>query len=524
MKAFVQRFADKILGVISGFDRIRFRGSLRLLASVGGTGAWLHSQGILLKEFLPFAENLTKQLRQRTKQIAEEAGRPVTYLEGKCNKEELVRGIREEQGVADNGLIAVLSTLETCRSYDIYRNRETQQIELRRRPRKGLHHYFYFDDGKFGLTQVRLMTWFPFDVHIVLNGREWLARDLDKSRIGYLRRDNCFVNISDFEKAQKLASKHPKIRWPGQLERLLRRVHPLHREFFTGNDSHDPLSYYWTSDQTEWATDIAFADAADLADLYPTLIHRGLEVFGSPDVMRFLGHKVPAHGGVHGQFAGEVVSDLKARPEGVRLKHRCGRNTIKMYDKFGSVLRVETTLNDPRGLKVYRSKQSAPQGPKEWLPLRKSVADLSRRTELSQKSNERYLESLSAFDCDLPLKKLTDKLCQPVLLGKRRHRGLRPFDPGDAALLEAVTRGEFTISGFRNRDIRLLLEGEMEDALDRRRASSRTGRKLALLRAHGLIKKIPRTHRYELTVSGRTTISALICARNATPKQLSIAA
>jgi hypothetical protein len=451
MKAFVQRFADKILGVISGFDRMRFRGSLRLLASVGGTGAWLHAKGILLKDFLPFAEKLTKQIREQSKQIAEEAGRPIQYLEGFCNKEELVRGIRQQQGVADNGLIAVLSTLETCRSYDIYRNRETKQIDLRRRPRKALHHYFYFDDGQFGLTQVRLMTWFPFDVHVVLNGREWLARDLDKAQIGYLRRDNCFVNISDFEQAQKLADKHPKIGWPGQLERLLRRVHPLHRQFFAGDDLYDPLSYYWSSDQTEWATDVAFRDSASLADLYPT-------------------------------------------------------------------------LNDAGGLKVYRAKQSDPRGPKQWLPLRKSVADLSRRSRLSQKSNQRYLESLSAFDSEVPLKQLTDKLCGPVQIGNRRYRGLRPFDPADAALLETVSRGEFTISGFRNRDIRLALEGEMENAADRRRASSRISRKLSLLRAHGLIKKIPHTHRYELTLQGRTTITALLSARNATPKQLSAAA
>lgn len=135
MKAFVQRFAEKILGVLSGFDRIRFRGSLRLLSHVGGTGSWLHAKGILLRDFLPYAEDLTKRLRQHTAQMAEEAGRPVQYLEGFCNKEELVRKIRDEQGPADHGLIAVLSTLETCRSYDIYRNRSTHQIDLRRRMR-----------------------------------------------------------------------------------------------------------------------------------------------------------------------------------------------------------------------------------------------------------------------------------------------------------------------------------------------------------------------------------------------------
>lgn len=523
MKSFVQRFASQILGVISGFDRVRFRGTLRMLSNERGTGAWLHDKGILLKDFLGYTEGLTKRLRKRTEQFAEQSGRPVVYLERFTNKEELAGKIRDEQGVADNGLIAVLSTLETCRSYDIYRNRETHHIDLRRRNRRALHYYFYFDDGRFGLTHVRLMSWFPFDTHILINGREWLAKDMDKAGLGYLRRDNCFANISDFEKAQKLAARHPKIRWAGQLQRLLNRVHPLHREFFAGTENYDPLSYYWTSDQTEWATDIAFADASSLAELYPLLIHRGMEVFQSPDVMRFLGHKLPAHGGVHGKFAGEIVSDLKERPEGVRLKHRVGRNTIKMYDKFGSVLRVETTLNDPAGLKVYRPKQSAPDGPKEWLPLRKGVADLSRRANLSQKSNERYLENLAAFDCETPLKQLTDKICQGVEVGKRRYRGLRPLEPGDAALLEAISRGEFSITGFRNRDIRVLLEGEHEDPTECRRASSRTTRKLAMLRAHGLIKKIPRTHRYELTVNGQTTVTALIALRNATPKQLSAA-
>ncbi len=146
-------------------------------------------------------------------------------------------------GVAENGLIAVLSTLETCRSYDFYRNRDTQHIDLRRRNRRVLHYYFYFDDGKLGLTHVRLMIWFPFDTHIVINGREWLAKDMDKAGIGYLRRDNCFANSNDFAAAQKLADKHSKIRWTGQLERLLRRVHPLHHKFFRGDELMGPLSY-----------------------------------------------------------------------------------------------------------------------------------------------------------------------------------------------------------------------------------------------------------------------------------------
>jgi len=531
MKSFIQRHKGEILGALSGFDRIRFRGSLQLLSNVGGVATWLKSAGLRLKEFLPFVEGVTKQLRRSTEKRAEAAGCPIQYLESKVDKEKMVGEIREERGAGDDGLVAVLSTLETCQSFDIFRNHSTHQIELRRRLRKCLHYYFYWEDGKFGLTQVRLMTWFPFDVRVVLNGREWLARQLDAKGLGYRRRDNCFVDLEDFRRAQRLADQQPRIDWVGQLNRLLRRVCPEAGRFSDTPQPVAPLAYYWTSEQTEWATDVVFRDAAALAELYPVLTRHGIETFQSPDVMRFLGHRLPAHGGVHGRFAGEIVSDLKERPEGVRVKHRVEKNSLKMYDKFGSVLRVETTLNDPKGLKVYRPKQDAPEGPKQWLPLRKSVADLARRSELSQAANERYLEALGRVDSDTPLGTLTDKLCRPVQVGQRRHRALRPFDPEDVRLLEIVSRGEYEIAGFRNRHVRVALYGELpngdaettEVAAERRRQAARVSRKLAMLRAHGLIKKIPRTQRYLVTAEGRVAIAALLAARKASTRQLTAA-
>lgn len=256
-----------------------------------------------------------------------------------------------------------------------------------------------------------------------------------------------------------------------------------------------------------------FRDPAVLAELYRNLVRRGIDTFGSGDVLRFLGHKVPAHGGVNGNYQGVVQSDLKRRVEGVRIKHRAGRNTVKMYNKQPTVLRVETTINDARNLKSYRRKQNDPQGKPAWRPLRKSVADLARRAELSQASNGRYLEALSTITSETPLSRLTDKLCRPVEMGKRRYRALRPFDPEDAKLLEIVSRGETLITGFRNRDVREALYGPTADASDRRRHAARVTRKFAMLRAHGLIKKIPRTHRYVLTNEGVTAITALLAAR-----------
>lgn len=520
MRGFMQRHGEKILGVLSGFDRVRFRGTLRLLTSVGGTMAWLGRAGVLIKDFMKFAEEMTQQVREATEQNAIAAGRPVRYLDRFMDKEALVRGIRDEQGLAENGMIAVLSTLETCWSYDVYRDRKAHRIHLRRRQRKCLHYYFYWEDERFGLMQVRLQTWFPFNVHVVLNGREWLARELDRAGIGYLRRDNCFAHIEDFAKAQKLADRQPRISWSKQLDRLLRRVHPLHRRLWKAS----PLDYYWTSEQTEWATDLAFRDAGSLAALYGTLLHRGIETFQSVDVLRFLGRWVPARGGIPARLKDELVSDLKRRWEGLRIKHRAGRNTLKMYDKQGTVLRVETTLNDPRGLKVYRYKQGEPaRGARQWLPLRKSVADLARRAQLSQAANERYLEALGTIDADIPLGQLTGKLCRPVHNGKRRYRALRPFEADDAKLLETISRGEYQIAGFRNRDLREALYGPAPDPHTRRRQAGAVTRKLAMLRAHGLIKKVPRTHRYLLTRHGTTVVAALAAAQNATLAQLTAA-
>lgn len=517
MRAFIQRYEDQIQGVLSGFDRLRFRGTLRLLTSIGGVMSLLGRLGVLMKDFTTYAEQLTQRLRASIEAVGQGAGRPPLYLPGYTNKEELVQGIQQRQGVAPNGLVAVLSTLETCTSYDLFRDRERREVRLRRRPRKCLHYYVYFRDEMFGLTQVRIQTWLPFDVRVVLNGREWLARQLAAARTDYRREDNCFPWIEDFPRAQALANRQPRIRWSHHLDRLLRRAAP---EFFRlFQDA--PLRPYWSIDESEWATDIAFRTPEALAKLYPTLLRYGIETFGSRDVLRFLGHKVSIQGRLPPRLRKEVISDWRERREGMRIKHRVGRNTLKMYDKFGQILRVETTINEVQSLKSFRRKEGQTQGPREWLPLRKSVADMPRRAALSHSANARYLETLAAASPQTPLSRLADKLCRPVRDERgRRRRALNPFSPDDANLLSAVIRGQHALTGFRNRDLREALYGAAVDETERRRQSARTTRHLGLLRAHGLIRKLPGTHRYVLTKEGQTAITAFLAARNATLDQL----
>lgn len=517
MTSFLQRFGTLILGVLSGFDRIRLRGTLPRLANTGGLSLWLQNAGVCLKDFPTFAQRRTDQLRHTLEAKAADAGRPVQYLQGYTNKEALVQQCRQQHGAASGGLVCAFSTLENCTSYDVYHNKTTHQIELRR-PRKCLHYYFYFEDPRFGLSQVRLQTWFPFQTHVVLNGREWLARQLDAKDIGYQKRDNCFTWVEDFARAQKLADRQVHIPWGTELDRLLRRVLPPRRLWLP--EDH----YYWTAEQTEWATDLAFRDADALGELYPQLIRRGIETFRSEDVLRFLGRRVTAEGHVPAALKDEVTSDLKHRPEGVRIKHRAGRNTVKLYDKQGSVLRVETTLNEVKGLKSYRAASTDPEGARAWRPMRKGVVEMPRRAELSQASNARYLEALSQLPADTPLGRAAAKLCESVEVEGRRYRALNPLACDDARLLEAVSRGEWLVCGFRNRDIRQALYGAESDASHRRRQAARVTRLLGILRAHGLIKKVPRTHRYLLSTEGTTLIAALLAAQNATLQELTSAA
>ena len=353
---------------------------------------------------------------------------------------------------------------------------------------------------------------------MVLNGREWLARQLDAEGVGYQRRDNGFTGVDDFARAQTLADQQPRISWETELDRLLQRVLPP-RDIWLPNDR-----YYWTADQTEWATDLAFKAADTLAELYPQLVRRGIETFRGEDVLRFWGRRVTAEGRVPANLKDEVASDRKHRPEGVRLKHRAGKNTIKLDDKQGSVLRVETTLNEVKGLKSFRPSADAPTGPCQWRPMRKSVVELSRRAELSQASNDRDLEALGKLPTGTPPSVATAKLCRPVVVEGRRHRALNPLAPEDAHLLEAISPGEWLIAGFRNRDIRQALHGKAADDTTRRRQASQVTRLLGILRAHGLIKKVPRAHRDLLTTEGTSVIPALLAAHHATLQQLTSAA
>ncbi len=521
MNEFIERHRDSVIGVLSGFDRVRFRGTLRWLCYADGLGRWLSTMKVLLKDFGSLTQRVTDGIRAAAEEIAAAAGRPIRYLASPAqSKEEYARAIAAEDDVRA-GLLCVLTAVEPCQSFRIARDRSRRQLVLQGALRKCLHYYFYWIHPQWGFCHARLQTWLPMTVQICLNGREWLARQMDAAGLRYVRRENTFVWIEDVPAAQRLLDEQLRTPWAAALNRLLPQFHPTWPQW-AGQTA--PVGYYWSIQESEWATDVMFRDARTLAQLYPHLIRHATTHLGSRDVLRFLGRRVPAHGGVNGKFAGEVVSDLRARPEGLRIKHRVNGNSLKMYDKQGSVLRIETTLNNPRDLRVFRRKEGDRRGRQAWRVLRRSVADTHRRAAVCQAANERYLVSLAAAETPTPLGQLTAGLCQPVRWKQQRVRALNPLAPGDASLLEAVGRGEFLLNGFRNRDLRAHLFAPAADAQTTRRQSSAVTRKLRLLRAHGLIRKVPRTHRYLLTAKGQRCVTAVLAARAADTAKLTQAA
>lgn len=511
MHTFIARHAAKITGVLKGLDRVLFRGHLSRLNFAEGVAGFLHGQGVLLKNFGAFVESLTTMIRDEALAVTEAIGRPVRYLESSTiRKEDVAKQIQAEHPVKA-GLVCLLTCVEPCMTWQVFRSRQAKTQELRRRPGKCLHHYFYFLDPTFGWMHVRVQTWMPFTVQVCLNGREWLGNQLDAAGIGYRRADNCFLAIDNLPRAQQLMDELLTLPWRNVLDRLVTTVNPV-LDLIAGQALG---SYRWALHQCEFATDVMFRHGQDLAALYPHLARYAIANLGSRDTMRFLGKRVIE------TFRGEVITSYKHRPEGICVRHACAGNSIKMYDKQGSVLRIETTTNNPAEFKRRRRAEGDPDSDLKMRPLRKGVADMRARAKASADANARYLDALSTVDSDRRVEDVLAKTRSRVDLGTRTGRALRPWANPDLDLLRAIARGEFVTNGFRNRDLLPVVSpGIPDDPAERRKAVAKLSRHLRLLRAHKVIRRIDGTHRYVVTASGRLLLTAVLGALDASVSKL----
>lgn len=534
MKNFIAKLGDCVMGVLSGFDRLLFRGILRCVIDSRGMSGHLWAARVKMADFKEYAQDCSRRVKEASLQHAQQTGREVRYLPGNNDaKKQVALQIAARDQIRE-GLICVLTAVEPCISFHVRRHRETKTIELERAPRKCLHLYHYFNHARFGLMHVRLQTWFPFTVQVCLNGHEWLSRQLTQAGIPFVRRDNCITEVTHIAKAQELYDEQLTVAWADLLRELTSVVHPAHEQIFA-QASPQLRQYYWSVAESEWSSDILFRDPAAVLPLTERLVRHSLLMHGPGDVLRFMGRSVCADGLPRSHFGGTIKSNVKRFETGLRIKHWLNSNSLKLYNRPGD-LRIESTINDPGEFKVWRTPEGEPDvgAAPQWLRLRKGIADLHRRAEVSQAANERFATALAAaLNDDQTVRELAAKLCQPVLRAgrekpdgtravRRRFRALNPLSSDDLNLLTAVSRPEFTISGLRNHHLRVLLFGaDPADAKEKRRRSSAISRKLSLLRAHGLVEKVSKCHQYRVTEKGRAALTALLTAANTTTNTLS---
>ena len=259
----MELYQNKIMGAISGLDRIRFRGTLRWLASQSGLASFMSHTHILLKDFSGWVERLTAQVRSSCESRARDLGIEMRYLMSSgVDKEKLARQIAADKGITE-GSICMFSVVEPCIAPMVKGNKASKKLEVVMSPRKCVFVYHYFNDPVFGFGHVRIQSWVPFNIFICLNGRHWLERQMQKEQVGYIKDGNCFPWIEDVAAAQVLLNEQLKTDWAKLFNRLAFNSCPALGQVLM------PLrpDYYWSADETEWATDIMFKSVATLRAL-----------------------------------------------------------------------------------------------------------------------------------------------------------------------------------------------------------------------------------------------------------------
>jgi hypothetical protein len=495
---FASKFSKLIAGTLSCFDRVIFKGHLMRLCHVGGLTAWVDQDlHLRRKDFMPWAKRKSERIIEHAERLAREAGRPSLYLSTPVRKDEVAEGLLREHPTKE-GLVCVLRCLECCPSFRLTIGRG-RPCFTPARP-KCLVFYFYYLDPDLGLIHVRLPTLFPFSIQVAVNGHDYLAQQMRRAKLRFVQEGNVFTELKNPVRAQRLADRFERENWPSRLRDLARRVLPLLGDVLKDFD------YYWVVDQAEYATDVIFKNRAALASLYPHLLDYAVLHFAAKDILTFLGRRL------HPRFDGEILTECrKDRLPGARIKHRVGANWLKMYDKLGLVLRIETVINDPHLFKVRRRRERHGEWRMLWCPMNKGVVNLYRYRQVALAANGRYLDALSVVEPAAPAQAPLHRLAEPCRVRGRRFAGFNPARREDLALFRAVLDGDHLLRGLRNADIRQrLYSAQPTSTAERRRQSAAVSRQLKRLHVRGLIVKVPHSRCWHLSSLGRQLLSTAV--------------
>jgi hypothetical protein len=488
-----ERRSDRIAGVLSCYDRMLIQGTLPGLCYAEGMTGYLYGHRVRIFDYPRWAQPLREALRENAERLAAENGLEIEFIRRakSFRKEDKIHQVLQQRG-EHPGLVWIFSTMEPCSTYRPWHDKTTGKTYLRPDDGKCLHYYFYFIDEELGLCYVRVPTWCPFRLQIYLHGHHRLACRLKRKQIGHTRLDNAFLQIEDLERSQKIADDWPVEKLHRKLDEWAERYCPVIRQF--------EVRYHWSLEQVEFSTDLLFRRPEDLQAIYGPLTRTAIHTVKPDNVATFLGRKLSP------LYQGEIGNRFNIRIEGTRIKHTLGPVAIKMYDKFGLILRIETTVNDVSFFPHYRTvEQRDGRTATQWARMKKSIYSLPALREALQAANRRYLEFLSTLDDPSAGIDRLQKVSEPVRENERSYAGLNFFSAADQSLIETLARGEFNLRGFQNKSLRAHL---------RENTSGQVSRLLKRLRLHGLVKKVGHTYRYYLTSLGRHIIATGLKLKN----------
>jgi hypothetical protein len=485
-QSLTERYDDRIAGVLSCYDRLVITGTVPVICYAEGMTRFLYANGIRIFDYPAFAIKLRDRERDVAASLAATAGITIEHIaKSHIRKEEVVARVLAQRG-DHPGLVHIISAMEACDSYRPWHDKASGKTFVRPDSGKCLHYYFYFMDADLGLIYLRVPTWCPFRLQFYCNGHNWLARQLTAAGIDYTMADNAFARIDDWDHAQELADALSPDRLHRILDHYAEQCCPVCEVF--------GQTYHWSLMQVEYATDLAFRSTTTLGPLYEQLVRQSVLSVKAEQVASFLGRQITP------QLAQEIGSQFSTRIEGTCIKHRFAKSSIKMYDKCGIVLRIETTTNDVSFFKHHRKVEHRDRPPtRELAPVKKSIYSLIDLREIFLGCNKRYLAHLSTLDDFSAGVRALGRLTRPHKVAEKTVKGINFFEPGDSALLRALQNPRVNIAGIRRGD--LLPELEMF-------SPNRLSRHLRRLLDIGVIKRVTGTYRYYLTKAGRAATAA----------------
>src|SRR5512133_1833780 len=336
------------------------------------------------------------------------------------------------------------------------------------------HFYFYGLDSDFGPFFLKVCTYFPYNAKLCINGHEYVKRQLAKEGIAFEALDNGILSCANPRRLQQLCDGLSAAKVDALLRKWLRRLpHP-----FTAKDRAAGYRYGVSILQAEFSLTQVLDRPLSGRIFFEEVIRENLDIGRPSQVQLIFDRQVSRR--TPGRFRTRVITDGVVPSLHVDYKN----SRIKQYHKEGRALRTETTINNTRDFGIG-----------------KLLKNLPALRQVGFQANRRLLDVQTiSHDCSIG-EDAFDQVVRPIEVDGQRASALRFGDARVQALLSVLVLFSFQLRGFTNQEMRALLA----QLLGHDPAHYPVGRMtydLRRLRLHGLIQRIPKSHRYEVTPAG----------------------